>query len=218
MTGCGAVGRDTNGDASHGKQLFLAPQAQCASCHTLADAKSTGTIGPNLDDAFSSDKSQGFSEQTIADVVRSQIAYPEQPMPANLLHGQDARDVATYIAKCSANPNCGVTASKEAPAGAATTAAPTTTSAAPGGAATGGSATAAGKKVFASAGCASCHTLKDAGATGTIGPDLDQLKPSEAVVQHQVEVGGGAMPAFKSQLSATQIKDVATYVSSVAGK
>jgi len=138
-------------------------------------------------------------------------------MPPKLLHGQDARDVATYIAKCSANPSCGVTASKEASAGSTTTTTPATTTPS-GGAASGGSAVAAGKKVFASAGCTSCHTLKDAGSTGTIGPDLDQLKPSEPTVQHQVEVGGSAMPAFKSQLSATQIKDVATYVSSVAGK
>jgi hypothetical protein len=143
-------------------------------------------------------------------------------MPPNLLRGQDARDVATYVAKCSANPSCGVTASKEALPGSTTTQTTTTTpaggGATGGGASGGGSATAAGKQVFASAGCANCHTLKDAGSTGTIGPDLDQLKPSEPVVQHQVEVGGGAMPAFKSQLSATQIKDVATYVSSVAGK
>jgi len=75
----------------------------------------------------------------------------------------------------------------------------------------------AGKKVFTSAGCSGCHTLKDAGATGNIGPNLDDLKPSEAAVQHQVEVGGGAMPAFKGQLSATQIQDVAAYVSSAAG-
>ena len=54
--GCGAVGRVTSGDPSQGKALFL---QDCAACHTLADAKSTGTIGPNLDDAFSSDKEQG---------------------------------------------------------------------------------------------------------------------------------------------------------------
>jgi mono/diheme cytochrome c family protein len=84
-----------------------------------------------------------------------------------------------------------------------------TTTAAP---STGGEA-AAGKAVFASAGCGSCHTLKDAGSHGTIGPDLDQLKPAEDVVQHQVENGGGAMPAFKDQLSAKQIADVAAYVS-----
>jgi len=70
----------------------------------------------------------------------------------------------------------------------------------------------AGKAVFASAGCGTCHTLKDAGSHGTIGPDLDQLKPAEDVVQHQVENGGGPMPAFKGQLSAKQIQDVAAYV------
>jgi sulfite dehydrogenase len=67
----------------------------------------------------------------------------------------------------------------------------------------------AGKAVFASAGCASCHTLKDAGSHGTIGPDLDQLKPPEARIVTQVENGGGPMPAFKGQLSAKQIQDVA---------
>lgn len=70
----------------------------------------------------------------------------------------------------------------------------------------------AGKAVFARAGCASCHTLKDAGAHGTIGPNLDRLKPPEARIVTQVENGGGPMPAFKGQLSAKQIQDVAAYV------
>ena len=70
----------------------------------------------------------------------------------------------------------------------------------------------AGKTVFASAGCATCHTLKDAGSHGTVGPDLDQLKPPEARIVTQVENGGGPMPAFKGQLSAKQIQDVAAYV------
>ena len=45
---------------------------------------------------------------------------------------------------------------------------------------------AAGKTVFTSAGCSGCHTLKAAGATGTVGPNLDQLKPAEPVIVHQV--------------------------------
>jgi cytochrome c6 len=77
---------------------------------------------------------------------------------------------------------------------------------------------AAGKAVFTSAGCSGCHTLKDAKSTGNVGPNLDQLKPDFATVKHQVENGGGAMPAFKDTLSAKQIDDVAAYVSSVAGK
>ena len=71
---------------------------------------------------------------------------------------------------------------------------------------------AAGKAVFTSAGCSGCHTLKAAGATGNVGPNLDQLKPDEQTVAHQVEHGGGAMPAFKGQLSDKQIQDVAAYV------
>ena len=76
----------------------------------------------------------------------------------------------------------------------------------------------AGKAVFSNAGCSGCHTLKAAGSTGNIGPNLDQLKPSFDVVQHQVINGGGAMPAFKGQLSAKQIDDVSAFVSQNAGK
>ena len=103
------MGRVTSGDTSKGKQLF---NQNCASCHTLADAKSQGTIGPNLDDAFSSDKQQGFSEQTMADIVRGQIAYadPEGPMKPNLVRGSDADSVALYIAKCAGNPRTGPSA------------------------------------------------------------------------------------------------------------
>jgi mono/diheme cytochrome c family protein len=215
--GCGAVNRVTVGDPSRGKQLFIAAPApsdpSCGSCHTLADAKTQGTVGPNLDDSFASDKTQGFSEQTIRDVVRGQIAYPEAPMPANLYRGQDANDVASYVAKCAGLPNCGVTATTPPTTTRATTTRATTTT--PG---SGGGAAAVGKKVYLSAGCGACHTLKDAGSTGTVGPNLDQLKPSQAVVAHQVEVGGGAMPPFKGQLSPAQIQAVATYVASVAGK
>lgn len=76
---------------------------------------------------------------------------------------------------------------------------------------------AAGKEVFASAGCASCHTLAAAGASGSVGPNLDQMKPSEALVVDRVTNGKGVMPSFKGQLSEQQIQDVAAYVSSVAG-
>ena len=83
----------------------------------------------------------------------------------------------------------------------------------------GGSAQlAAGKKVFADAGCGGCHTLADAGANGTVGPNLDQLKPDQARVAKQVENGGAVMPAFKDSLSQDQIQAVAAYVASVAGK
>ncbi len=81
-----------------------------------------------------------------------------------------------------------------------------------------GQAKVSGAAVFASAGCAGCHTLKAAGATGTIGPDLDQLRPSAATVSGVVRSGAGAMPSFSGKLSDAQIAAVASYVSSVAGQ
>jgi mono/diheme cytochrome c family protein len=94
-----------------------------------------------------------------------------------------------------------------------TTTTPTSTTQVPAGDA------AAGKAIFTgSAGCSGCHTLKDAGATGTVGPNLDQLMPPDAKVVTQVTNGGAAMPAFKGTLTPQQIADVAAYVSSVAGK
>jgi len=96
---------------------------------------------------------------------------------------------------------------KESKAATATGAATTTTTA----------STDAGKKVFTSAGCASCHTLKDAGATGTVGPNLDEKKPPYALVVDRVTHGKGVMPSFSSRLSATDIQNVAKYVSTVAG-
>jgi len=79
------------------------------------------------------------------------------------------------------------------------------------------SASAQGKQVFTQ-NCKGCHTLKDAGATGSVGPNLDDLQPPRATVVQQVNNGGGPMPAFKGKLSDAQINAVSAYVSSVAGK
>jgi cbb3-type cytochrome c oxidase subunit III len=182
--GCGTGGITKGGDASQGKQLF---QAKCGGCHTLADAGTHGQSGPNLDDAFSPDRKQGFKPETIQQVVRDQIELAIPPMPKNLVTGSDADSVAAYVAQVAGT---GVTAAKNSTNG---------------------------KDIF-TANCGSCHTLKDAGTSGTVGPNLDQLKPPFAIVQHQVINGGGAMPAFKGTLTTAQITAVAKYVSSVAGK
>ena len=71
---------------------------------------------------------------------------------------------------------------------------------------------AAGKEVFASAACGGCHTLAAAGASGTIGPNLDDLAPEHDAIVEQVTNGGGGMPAFSGQLSEAQIQDVAAFV------
>jgi mono/diheme cytochrome c family protein len=75
----------------------------------------------------------------------------------------------------------------------------------------------AGKSVFASAGCAGCHTLADANAHGNVGPNLDQAKPALSLVVTRVTKGAGAMPSFKGQLSDKQIADVAAYVVKATG-
>ena len=69
-----------------------------------------------------------------------------------------------------------------------------------------------GATVWASAGCAACHTMRAAGATGTVGPDLDQAKPGQDLVIQRVTNGINVMPAFGAQLSTSQIQDVASYV------
>jgi mono/diheme cytochrome c family protein len=75
-----------------------------------------------------------------------------------------------------------------------------------------------GAEVFASAGCGNCHTLEAAGATGSVGPNLDELQPGEDEAAEQVRNGGGGMPAFEGQLSDAEIDAVAQYVaSSTAG-
>jgi mono/diheme cytochrome c family protein len=102
-------------------------------------------------------------------------------------------------------------AAEKPPAQTTTAPAPTTTSQGGGAPKTVGDPT-AGKAVFASAGCGACHTLKAAGSTGTVGPNLDQLKPTEERAKQQVIHGGGPMPAFKGQLSDKQIQDVAAFV------
>jgi len=208
VSGCGAVDHmsASEGDPSNGKTLF---SQKCASCHVLADANAKGTIGPSLDAAFASVRLQKFDESTIRDVVRGQIAYPEEPMPAELVVGDDADDVAAYVGKCGGVPACGVEATGAKPP------AETTTTGGGGGA----DARAEGKQIFTgSAGCGGCHTLADAGTSGNVGPNLDEAKPSKALAVARVTNGKGPMPPFKGQLSPAQIQAVAAYVSSAAGK
>jgi mono/diheme cytochrome c family protein len=193
------------GDRLRGKELFV---KGCGSCHELFDAGTKGQIGPNLDFAFLQSRVDGLGDSTIQQVVRDQIAYSiEDPstegpgMPRDIFVGKDAEDVATYVASVagldeSGKPIDPANPPKPAPPGGGTD----------------------GKAIFASAGCNGCHTLADAGSTGTVGPNLDQAKPSKELVVDRVTNGKGGMPSFKGQLSDQQIEAVADYVSSVAGK
>lgn len=187
--GCGTGGKaSATADPQNGQKLF---SANCAGCHTLAAANATGTVGPNLDDAFGPSRAQGFAQSTIQNVVLLQIRLASKPMPDNLVKGQNAQDVAAYVAAVAGT-------------GAATSKPPS---------ALGND----GKTIFQNE-CASCHTLAAAGATGTVGPNLDQLKPPLARIVRQVTNGGAVMPPFKGKLTPAQIAAVATYVSSNAGK
>jgi mono/diheme cytochrome c family protein len=77
---------------------------------------------------------------------------------------------------------------------------------------------AAGKEVFLGASaCGTCHTLADAGTSGTVGPNLDESQPSFELALDRVTNGQGAMPSFSGSLSEQQLADVAAYVSSAAG-
>ncbi len=73
---------------------------------------------------------------------------------------------------------------------------------------------AAGKELFASEPCGDCHTLADAGTTGAVGPNLDELKPDFDTVVATVTNGRGIMPPFGGQLSEEQIANIAAYVAS----
>ena len=207
LAACGdTVGySDGSGDKIRGKELFT---KGCGSCHTLADAGTTGKIGPNLDYAFVQSRIDGLGEDTILQVVRGQIAYPVTTpstgapgMPANIFEGQDAEDVAAYVASVAGldaegNPINPANPPKPAPPGGGTD----------------------GKAIFASAGCSGCHTLAAAGASGNVGPNLDEAKPSKELAIDRVTNGQGGMPSFKGQLSEAQIEAVATFVADNAGK
>lgn len=193
VTGCG---NDSKTDLANGKTLFI---AKCGGCHTMGRANTVGTTGPDLDDAFRRARIDGMGD-TIQGIVHKQIELPTQNlypgtlvMPANLVTGTDAKDVAAYVAYAAANP--GKDSGPLAEIGGGTD----------------------GKGLFKT-NCGSCHTLADAGTSGTSGPDLDQLKPGLAITTKQITNGGGGMPAFGGTLTKEQIAMLAKYVSSVAGK
>jgi mono/diheme cytochrome c family protein len=126
---------------------------------------------------------------------------------AVLIFGREPKEASAETTPAQTTTTAPTTTAQTTTAPAATTTAAGTTTAAT----TEGNPT-AGKAVFASAGCGGCHTLAAAGASGSVGPNLDELKPDYDAIVHQVENGGGPMPAFKGQLSATQIHDVAAFV------
>jgi mono/diheme cytochrome c family protein len=189
LAGCGTDGLTGEGaDVSDGKALFI---QHCGSCHTLRDAGSDGStvnpIGaPNLDNAFAGPREEGFEQDTIEEVVRHQIEFAADPMPRNLVEGEQADAVAAYVATVAANPKAKV-------------------SLPPG---VGGD----DPKLLFQSSCGSCHVLAAADTQGTVGPNLDQLKPQLQRAVEQITNGGGGMPAFRGELTEEQIRRLAQYV------
>jgi mono/diheme cytochrome c family protein len=103
LAGCGSDVKGEHADLVHGKQLFT---QRCGACHTLARAGTRGTVGPDLDEAFSQSLSEGFERSVVKGVVKEQILYPSfsGKMPGKLVTGQDAADVAAYVAVSAAKP------------------------------------------------------------------------------------------------------------------
>jgi mono/diheme cytochrome c family protein len=213
LAGCGTGGFTPAGNQGTGKTLFV---KACGSCHTLAAAGTAGTIGPNLDNAFAASREVGMKSSTFRQVVHDQIMFP---ISTTSTGAPGMPKVETTLPQCSSSKSSGFCVPNQAQAaadiatyvgnvaGTGATAAPP-----PGGGGTNG------KQIFQTAGCANCHTLKDAGSTGTVGPNLDQAKPPKSLVVDRVTNGKSVMPSFKGTLSPQQIQAVADYVSSVAGK
>jgi mono/diheme cytochrome c family protein len=226
---------------ARGADLFA---ERCAGCHTLDVVGAQGGA-TEIKDRERVDGPNFNVRRETPDSVLYAIrngGFSGAIMPENIVVGREADDVAAFLSKYAGRERkAEITPQQPAGGGNAnggsTTTPPTNTQTTPeattstpeaGTTSTPGAGTtstgagaqqanAQGKQVFTQS-CGSCHTLKDAATTGTVGPNLDDLKPDEATVQRQVTNGGGVMPAFKGQLTDAQIKAVAQYVSSVAGQ
>jgi sulfur oxidation c-type cytochrome SoxX len=201
-----ACGRDEN-DLSNGKALFT---ERCGSCHILGRAGTQGRTGPDLDTAFRAALASGMDRETVEGIVHDQILYPgtKSPMPPQLVKGENAQDVAAYVAFATARPGEDEGALAQAGLAGATT----------------------GEQIFTAAGCAACHTLGKAGASGNIGPNLDELAaqagnrtdaPAEeyttqAILDPDAFVAEGfqpgVMPSYEGRLSEEQVQMLVEYL------
>jgi mono/diheme cytochrome c family protein len=207
----GACGRNEP-DLENGKAKFV---EKCGSCHTLGRAGTAGTTGPSLDTAFQAALADGFDRDTIEGIVHRQILHPrvDSKMPAGLVKGDDAGDVAAYVGYAAAR--------KGDDQGALATA--------------GLAQAKTGDQIFTAAGCAGCHTFSPAGSSGTIGPSLNDLKTAagnrepgksaEDYIRESLETPnaylvkgfGNVMPSFKGRLTDEQINALVDYLLQTGG-
>ncbi|HEY2055069.1 MAG TPA: c-type cytochrome [Solirubrobacterales bacterium] len=203
ISGCGT----TKGDVARGRILFT---QDCGTCHVLAQAGTSGTTGPNLDDAFAAAREAGgFDAATIEGIVKAQVDNPRPgngnpmaTMPPHIVEGTDLDDIAAYVGQYAGVPGA---APPEVEGG-------------------------AGAQVFANNGCGGCHTLAAAHAGGTVGPDLDEVLPGqqeseieESIVNPEAKIAqgypAGVMPQeFGEKLSEEELKELVKFLSESAGK
>jgi plastocyanin len=207
LSACGGV-KDPEADVVAGKQLFV---KKCGSCHTLSRAGTKGTTGPNLDEAFQQSLDEGFGQTAVRGVVYKQILYPNRlpndkgiKMPAKLVAGQDAHDVAAYVATVSAKPgkDAGRLATAVQAAG-------------------GGTATEKDGVLSIPADPNGQLAFAAAKATGTAGPATIEM-PNKSGIQHDIVIDGlgkgevvsSGTSSFKAELEAGKSY---TYYCSVPG-
>jgi plastocyanin len=120
LSACG--GGDPTADIQAGRQRFV---SACGGCHALADARTRGQPQfPNLDDAFRGARQQGWKDSQFRGVVKRWIEISQPPMPRNLVTGQDAENVAAYVAQVAGHTSDSVVTTPAATTTEATTAAP----------------------------------------------------------------------------------------------
>jgi mono/diheme cytochrome c family protein len=201
-SGCGT----TTADTEHGRMLF---RVKCGTCHALAQAGTTGQVGPNLDDAFAAARAVGEGGETIEGVVKAQVEFPRPSngasnvsMPADIVTGQDLDDVAAYVGMWAGVPGA-------------------TPPRVPGG---------PGAQVFANQGCGNCHTLAAAESGGVTGPDLDEVLPGQSAEKIEEDIvdpnkviapgyPANVMPQnFGETIPANELEELVEYLQESAGK
>jgi mono/diheme cytochrome c family protein len=201
-SGCGT----STADVERGRTLFV---QKCGTCHGMAQAGTTGTQGPDLDDAFAAARAAGETDSTVEGVVRAQVENPrpstDNPavsMPANIVTGQDLDDVAAYVGTYAGVPGA---APPKVPGG-------------------------PGAQVFASKGCGGCHTFAAASSGGTVGPDLDEVLAGQSpamieksIVDPDATIAKGFPPGvmpsnYETLISPTELKELVAFLAGSSGK
>lgn len=195
-SGCGT----STADEERGRILFV---QKCGVCHAMAQAGTTAQIGPDLDRAFASARAVGQDSDTIEGITAAQIGNPRPTtnntavsMPADIVTGQDAQDVAAYVAMYAGVPGAAPPSVKGGP----------------------------GAQVFANNGCGGCHTLAEAQAGGMTGPNLDEVLPGQSaamvdrsIVDPNAVIAKGfppnVMPAdYEQTLTPKELEDLVQYL------